>query len=77
MLNKKMQLIEAVQDCFGENEEDLELEAKEDLAILYEITGFQGDNPTNDADFWANYANYKSNGSLEQLISLNQSDDDD
>ena len=44
LLNKKMQLIETVQDCFGGGEDDDEdlqqLEAKEDLAILYEITGF-------------------------------------
>jgi len=29
-----------------------------DLAILYEVTGFQGDN-LSDPDFWANYSNFK------------------
>ena len=56
-MNKKLQLMETIQDCFV-NEE---LEAR-DLAILYEITGYQGENPHDDAEFWANYANYKVPG---------------
>ena len=64
--NKKLQLMESIQDSFV-NEE---LEAR-DLAILYEITGYQGDNPPDDADFWANYANYKVPGARE--VSLNNS----
>ena len=58
--------MESIQDSFV-NEE---LEAR-DLAILYEITGYQGDNPPDDADFWANYANYKVPGARE--VSLNNS----
>ena len=35
-----------------------ELEAR-DLAILYEITGYQGDSPPDDSEFWVHYANFK------------------
>lgn len=31
-----------------------------DLAILYEITGFQDESPAGDEEFWVNYANYKT-----------------
>ena len=58
--------METIQDCFVSEE----LEAR-DLAILYEITGYQGDNPPDDTEFWANYANYKVLGARE--ISLNNS----
>ena len=51
--NKKFLLIENVRELF-----DSETNSK-DLAILYEITGYQGDNPVGDDEFWANYANYK------------------
>ena len=44
--------MERTKSCFV----DEELEAR-DLAILYEMTGYQGDNPPDDAKFWANYAN--------------------
>ena len=64
--NKKLQLKETIEGCFA----DEELEAR-DLAILYEVTGYQGDNPPDDAEFWANYANYKVPGARE--ISLNNS----
>ena len=53
--NKKLELMQIVQDCFDGSEV---LEPR-DLAILYEITGYQGENPPDDSEFWANYANYK------------------
>ena len=46
-------LLHSVQEQFGQESDPL------DLAILYEITGFQGDSPEDDQDFWENYANYK------------------
>ena len=36
------------------------------LAIMYEVTGFQGEKES-DEDFWANYESYKSNGWNEQM----------
>lgn len=36
------------------------------LAILYEVTGFQGEKEGDD-EFWANYESYKSNGWNEQM----------
>ena len=52
--NKKMQLVQTAEEIFSTEV----LEAR-DLAILYEITGYQADNPPDDTEFWANYANYK------------------
>ena len=54
MLNfKRLNLISTVNERFNADE------SSQDLAILYEITGFQGENPPDDPDFWSNYANYK------------------
>ena len=48
--NKKITLIDNVQEQFDA------LRNREDLAILYEITGFQGEIPYElNADFWDNY----------------------
>ena len=35
------------------------MENSNDLAILYEITGFQGDYASDKADFWSNYSHQK------------------
>ena len=59
-----MALCEKVQEAF-----DPEQNTK-DLAILYELTGFQGDLPPDDQEFWAEYATYKVLG--EAQIELNE-----
>mmetsp|Transcript_33516 Transcript_33516/g.44164 ORF Transcript_33516/g.44164 Transcript_33516/m.44164 type:complete len:82 (+) Transcript_33516:1008-1253(+) len=46
-----------------------------DLAILYEITGFQQD-AGDDIDFWANYESYRSDGWNTQMA-INREEDDD
>ena len=38
-----------------------------DLAILYEITGFQGEVPE-DGNFWSNYGNFKVIGATQMAI---------
>ena len=45
-----------------------------DLAIMYEITGYQGEK-TGDDDFWANYESYREAGWSSQMA-INQGDDD-
>ena len=56
--SKKLALIETVKDRF-DTEQNLQ-----DLAILYEVTGFQGEIPEDkEEDFWANYANFKDHNS--------------
>ena len=56
--SKKLTLIENVQERFDAER------SLEDLAILYEITGFQGQIPGDfNADFWANYADFKDSSS--------------
>ena len=50
---KRLELISTVNERFNADE------SSQDLAILYEITGYQGENPPDDPDFWSNYANYK------------------
>ena len=59
--SKKQALIENVEQQFDAKE------SLEDLAILYEITGFQGQIPDDlkDADFWENYANFKNSSSRQ------------
>ena len=47
-----------------------EITFKEDaanFAIMYEVTGFQGEKEGDD-EFWANYESYKSNGWNEQML---------
>ena len=61
---KKLTLAQKIEDRF--NPED----SSKDLAILYEITGFQGDVPPDDTEFWADYATYKVLG--EAQIELNE-----
>ena len=72
------------EELLTEDQRELLLEIREkfdpveivaDLCILYEVTGYQGDNPANDEDFWANYADYKVLGANQIL--LNEADSDD
>ena len=51
--SKKLTLIEKVNERFDAQENF------NDLAILYEITGYQESGQTVNADFWSNYANLK------------------
>ncbi len=44
-----------------------------DLAILFEVTGFQGESPDGDDEFWINYASYKES-SFGQMA-INDQDD--
>ena len=59
-----MALAQKVQEAFHP-EENIK-----DLAILYELTGFQGDMPQDDQEFWADYASYKVLGQAQ--IDLNE-----
>ena len=65
--NKKFQLMETVLEFFDSEDNP------KDLAILYEITGYQGDNPVGDEEFWPNYANYKVLGADQ--IAINSDSD--
>ena len=57
---KKLALIESVQEQFDVDR------SLEDLAILYEITGFQAQiHDDLNGDFWANYANFKDSSKRE------------
>ena len=80
---KKLTLIESVQQQFDVDR------SLEDLAILYEITGFQAQISQDlNEDFWANYAHFKDSskrefdGLLEGIndkkvkVSLNANEDD-
>lgn len=59
---KKLALIEQVNEKFDAQEN------LNDLAILYEITGFQDELPADDIDFWSNYANFKVLGATQMAI---------
>ena len=50
---KRQKLIKKVQENF-DSEENMH-----DLAILYEITGYQGEAPASQEDFWAYYTDLK------------------
>ena len=54
-------LLETVLERFNLN---MESGDPADLAILYEVTGYQADSPLDDADFWADYANFKDQASI-------------
>ena len=55
---KNLTLQETVIDQFDPQDSAM------DLAILYEVTGYQGENPESDPNFWNNYANFKDQDSL-------------
>ena len=80
---KKLTLIESVQQQFDVDR------SLEDLAILYEITGFQAQISQDlNEDFWANYAHFKDSSKREfddllegindkkVKVSLNANEDD-
>ena len=62
MANKNLDLIEKVNQKFN-SQENLK-----DLAILYEITGYQDMGPPDDEDFWSNYDNFKVLGATQMAI---------
>ena len=62
MASKKLELIDKVNQRFNPKEN------LKDLAILYEITGYQDDGPLDDVDFWSNYGNYKVLGATQMAI---------
>ena len=61
MTSKKLALIDQVNERFDAQDN------LKDLAILYEITGFQGEVPE-DGDFWSNYGNFKVIGATQMAI---------
>ena len=61
MTSKKLALIDQVNERFNAQEN------LKDLAILYEITGFQDEVP-DDGDFWSNYGNFKVIGATQMAI---------
>ena len=66
--NRKEMLVQTVSEHF-----DSEIN-QNDLAILYEITGYQGENPPNEYDFWSNYANFKILGAAQNDINCDGGD---
>ena len=60
--NKKLNLTETVKEFFDSGEN------LEDLAILYEVTGYQGDALQTNLDFWSNYSNFKTLGAAQIAI---------
>ena len=62
MASKKLELIEKVNERFNAQEN------LKDLAILYEITGYQDNGPLDDDDFWSNYGNFKVLGATQMAI---------
>ena len=61
--SKKLALAEDVNQRFDAEQN------MQDLAILYEITGFQGKVPdSGEVDFWTNYANFKDHSSRFETV---------